>query len=182
MMKKQNQFHLLAWAFLSPLMKLGGDIGMVSVCVSVHPFGVSDHYLESDHSINFKFDLCICWQSVQNWFTFGWSWLNFGPLVTKKMTGNGSKWWFQTIIWKIIHTIQFKLLVCTCYVSVEKLFAFGWRWPNFGPLVATKLLKMVVPTMIWKSTITWNNDYSSYFTLSKRVFTNDSIFCHIGLI
>ena len=32
----------------------------------------------------------------------------------------------------------------TYWVSVQKWFAFGPRWPNFGPLVATKWLKIVV--------------------------------------
>ena len=43
-----------------------------------------------------------------------------------------------------IHAIQFKLGVYTYWVSVQKSFAFWTRWPNCGPLVATKWLKMVV--------------------------------------
>ena len=66
----------------------------------------------------------------------------FWPSSVKKTTENGSKWWFPTIIWKSIHTIQLKLVVYTCCVSVQKWFAFGWPWSNFGPLVATKLLKV----------------------------------------
>ena len=113
-----------------------------------------------------------------------------------------------------MHGIQFKLGVYTYLVSVQNWFAFRAHWPNFGPLVATKLLKMVVsdhylekyshnpiqtwcvhvlddcselidfwatlakfwpscgqkndrkwwfPTVIWKSTIMWNNDYSINF-------------------
>ena len=61
------------------------------------------------------------------------------------MIKNGSKWWFPTIISKKkIHTIQFKVVVFTCWVSVQNWFAFRPRWPNFGPLVAKKWLKMVV--------------------------------------
>ena len=60
------------------------------------------------------------------------------------MTENRSKLWFPTVIWKSIHTIQFKLVVYTCWVSVQNWFAFGPCWPNFGPLVATKWLKIVV--------------------------------------
>ena len=40
---------------------------------------------------------------------------------------------------KIIHTIQFKLVLYTCWVSNQKWFDFGWPWPNFGPLVAKEL-------------------------------------------
>ena len=57
-------------------------------------------------------------------------------------------WWFTTIIWKSIHTIQFQLVVYTCWVSVQKWFAFEQCWPNFSPLVARKIhvkcVKMVV--------------------------------------
>ena len=42
------------------------------------------------------------------------------------------------------HAIQFKLGVYTYWVSVQNWFAFGPWWPNVGPLVATKWLKMVV--------------------------------------
>ena len=43
---------------------------------------------------------------------------------------------------KSIHAIQFKLDVCTYWVSVQNWFAFWPLWQNFGPLVATKWLKM----------------------------------------
>ena len=76
--------------------------------------------------------------------TFGPCWPNFGPLVAKKITVNGSKCWFLTIISKSTHTIQFKLVVYTCWVSVQNRFTFGPRGPNCGPLVATKWLKMMV--------------------------------------
>ena len=32
--------------------------------------------------------------------------------------------------------------MCTCWVSVKEWFTFGRRWPNFGPLVAKKWLKV----------------------------------------
>ena len=60
------------------------------------------------------------------------------------MTENGPKWWFLTITWKIIHRIQFKLGVFTYCASVQNWLTFWPRWSNFGPLVATKWLKMVV--------------------------------------
>ena len=54
------------------------------------------------------------------------------------------KWRFATIIWKCIRAIQFKLGLYTYWVSVQNWLAFGPCWPNFGPLVATKWLKMEV--------------------------------------
>ena len=84
------------------------------VHLSIRPCGVSD-YWKSNHSINF-------------WLTFGWCWPNFVPLVAKKLTENGSKLCFLTIIWNSTHTIQFKLVLYSCEVSVEKWFAFGWSW------------------------------------------------------
>ena len=100
------------------------------VHLSIRPCGVSD-YWKSNHSINF-------------WLTFGWCWPNFVPLVAKKLTENGSKLCFLTIIWNSIHTIQFKLVLYSCEVSVEKWFAFGWSWVNSGS-------KWWFWTIIWKS-------------------------------
>ena len=79
-----------------------------------------------------------------------WSMLaQFWNLSGQKMTENGAKWWFPSIIWKCILTIrfQFKLVVYTCWVSVQKLFAFG----TFGQILAlywpknySNCVKMVV--------------------------------------
>ena len=66
----------------------------------------------------------------------------FWPSSGQKMTGNGWKLWFPTIISMSIHTIQFKLVVYTCWLRVQKWFAFEPRWPNFGLLVAKRRLKM----------------------------------------
>ena len=63
---------------------------------------------------------------------------------------NDWKWWFPTIIWKSIHAIQFKLGVYTYWLSVQNWIAFGPCWPNFGPTVVTKRLKLVV-SVIWKT-------------------------------
>ena len=60
----------------------------------------------------------------------------------------GQNCWFPTIIRKRIHTIQFKLVVYTCWVSFQNLFTFGPRWLNFGPLMATEWLKMEVSDAI----------------------------------
>ena len=50
---------------------------------------------------------------------------------------------FSTITWKSYHAINFKFGVCIWYVSVQNWFAFGRRWPNFGPLVAKNYFKWV---------------------------------------
>ena len=49
---------------------------------------------------------------------------------------------FPTIIWKSNYSINFEFGLCICWVSVQKWFAFGQRWPNFGPLVAEKRLEI----------------------------------------
>ena len=122
--------------FLSPPTKLGGDMKIMSVCPSMRPC-ICPGFPPIIWKNDLKFGVCICWVSVQNWFTFGWCWPNFGPPVPqKRLLKNRSKWWFPTIIWKSIHTIQFKLVVYTCLVCVQNWFAFGWRWLDFGPLVA----------------------------------------------
>ena len=76
-----------------------------------------------------------CSELTHFWIT----WTQFWSSSGKKMTENGSKCWFLTIISKSVHTIQFKLVVYTCWVSVQNWFAFYPRtWLNFGPLVAKK--------------------------------------------
>ena len=47
-------------------------------------------------------------------------------------------------MWKSIKAIQFKLGEHIYWVSVQNWFAFGPRWPHFGPLVAKIYVKMVV--------------------------------------
>ena len=60
------------------------------------------------------------------------------------MVKNDSNGDFQPISEKSIPANQFAFGVYTDWVSVQNLFAFWPRLPNFGPLVATKWLKMVV--------------------------------------
>ena len=67
-----------------------------------------------------------------------------------RMTEIGSKCRFSTIISKGIHRIQSKLMVYTCWMGVQNWFAFGPRWSNFSPLVATNDWKGWFPTIIWK--------------------------------
>ena len=57
---------------------------------------------------------------------------------------NDWKIWFPTIIWKTIYAIQFKISVYTYWVSVQKWFAFWSCWPDFGPVLVTKWLRMMV--------------------------------------
>ena len=98
---------------------------------------------KSNHSIDFKFGVCIYWVNVQNWFAFRPRWPNFGPLVAK----NNWKWVKMLVsdrYPKSIDAIQFKLGLYTYWVSVHNWFTFGPCWPNLGPLVTTKLLKMVL--------------------------------------
>ena len=57
------------------------------------------------------------------------------------MTESGG---FRPLSEKSIHAIQFKLGMCTYWGSVQNWFGFGPCWRIFGPLVATKWLKMVV--------------------------------------
>ena len=81
-----------------------------------------------------------CSELIRFWATLAKIW----PYSGQKITENGPKWWFPTIIWKSVHTIQFKLGVYTYWVTVHNWFAFWPCWPNFGPLVATKWLKIMV--------------------------------------
>ena len=45
---------------------------------------------------------------------------------------------FRPVSEKRNQAINFKCSVCIYWVNVQNFFAFGRRWPNFGPLVATK--------------------------------------------
>ena len=112
---------------------------------------VSDHYLKK-YSHN-PIQTCgvhllgQCSEMIRFWAMLP----EFGPQ-------NDWKWWFPTFIWKSISTIHFKRGVCTYCVSVQNWFAFWPRWPNFGPLVTIKWLKVVVSDHYVKSIIMWNND------------------------
>ena len=138
------QVHFEHWVqsnLLSPSTKSGGDIGMVSVRSSVHPSGISDHYLEK-WSLNSFQIWCMhflgeCSELIRFWPTLAKFWHSNDQKNWPKMGQNG---WFPTIISKSIHTIQFKLVLYTCWVSVQSWFNFGRCWRNFGPLVSNKLL------------------------------------------
>ena len=101
-----------------------------------------------------------------------------GQILALKWPKDYFNWWFLTVIWKNIHTIQFKLCVYTCCMSVHNWFAFGPCWPNFGPLVAKKLLKFgengcFRPPPAKLST---QPNWFLVCTLIWWVFGNDSIF------
>ena len=70
--------------------------------------------------------------------------IRFWAMLALWWPKNDWKWWGPTNVWKSIHAIRFKLGVYNYWVSVQNWFGFGPHWPNFGPLVATKWLKMVV--------------------------------------
>ena len=67
---------------------------------------------------------------------------------------------FPTIIWKSNGSIHLKFGVGIYWVSVQNWFAFGWRWPNFGPPVAKKWLKM--------------GQNGGFQPLSEKVFTQSN--------
>ena len=81
-MSEQNAVHLA-----SPDTYIKCVI-QTSVRLSIH-LGFPTIIWKSNHSINFKFCLCICLVSVQNWFTFGPRWPNFVPLVAKNQLEMG---------------------------------------------------------------------------------------------
>ena len=69
---------------------------------------------------------------------------NVDQILSLQWPENDWTWWFLTIIWKSVHTIQFKFVVRIFWVSVQNQFAFVRHWPNFGPLLAHKWLRLVV--------------------------------------
>ena len=96
---------------------------------------------KNTHTIQFKVSVYTYCVSVQYWFAQWPRWPNFAPLVATK--------WLKMMVSdhyveKSFHVIQFKLSMYTHWESVQNWFAFWSRWPNFGPLVATELLKIVV--------------------------------------
>ena len=62
---------------------------------------------------------------------------------------NDWKLGFRIIIWKTDHQIHFKIGVSTYYIRLQKLFVFGQRLHNFGPLLLkNKYWKIWFPTII----------------------------------
>ena len=84
----------------------------------------------------------------------------------------------MTVIWKSIHTIQFKLGVYTYWVSVHNCFTFGSHWPNFGPLVAKKLMKLGENGCFWPppAKLSTQPNWFLVCTFMWWVFRNYSIF------
>ena len=83
-----------------------------------------------------------------------------GQILALYRPQNDWKWWFLTIIWKSFHPISVKLGVYTYCVSIQNWFGFRPLWPNFGPLVATKLLNMVVYDHYLKKL--WHNSIQTW--------------------
>ena len=83
--------------------------------------------------------LSECLELIHLWAMLAQFW----PSSGRKMTENGSICWFPTVISKSIHTIQFKLVVYTCWVCVQNCF-------DFGPLVAENGSKCWFSTIIRK--------------------------------
>ena len=102
---------------------------------------VSDHYPKKYSHNPFQTWCVHLLGDCSELISFSATLAKFCPSIGQKMT---KKWCFLTIIWKSIHTNHFKLVVYTYWVTVHNWFAFRPRWPNFGPLVAKKSLKMVV--------------------------------------
>ena len=154
-----------------------GDIEMVSVHPSVHAWFLTIIW-KSDYSIHFKFGVCICWVSVQNWCAFEQHSPNFGPLVAKKPLKMGQNGGFRPLSGKVFtqSKIQFKLVVYTCWVNVQKQFIFGWHWSNCGPLVGKKLLK------VGQNCCFTQSNSNLVCTFIGWVFRNDSLLGHVGQI
>ena len=87
---------------------------------------------------------------------------------------------FPTIIWKSNYLIYFRFHVCICLLSVQNLFIFGSQWPNFGPLVARKWLKMGQNVGFWPVSQKVFTQFNSnlWCTLVGWVFRIDLLFNH----
>ena len=116
-----------------------GERPSVRACVrlSVRP-GFPTRIWKSNHSIYFKFGVCIFGAGVQNWLAFGPRWPNFDPLVAKKMTENRS-------LAQKIFTQSNSDLWCTLVGWVFRIDSLlGHVGQILALLVTTKWLKMVV--------------------------------------
>ena len=122
------------------------------------------------------------WCTFVRWvFRIGLLLGHVGQILALWWPQNDWKWWFPTIIWRSIHAIQFQLCVYTYCVSVQNWFAFGPCWTHFGPLVDTKLPKLLVSGCYLKKIFTQCNS-NLVSTLVGWVFTTDLLLGHIGQI
>ena len=83
--------------------------------------------------------VCTYCVSVQNWFAFGPQCPNFGPAVAQKWLKLAARG-FRPLSGKLITQVISNLVYA--FVRWVARFAFGWRWSNFGPLVAKKRPKI----------------------------------------
>ena len=136
--------------------------------------------------------LCVCWEGNITPYiliyicarprsregTWEW-WLSFRTLVRPCVRQR-----FPTIIWKSNHSINFKFGVSICWISVQNWFAFGRHWPNFGPVVARKRLKMgqnggFQPL---SETVFTQSNSNLVCTFIGLVFRTDSLSCYVSQI
>ena len=68
-------------------------------------------------------------------FLFG----HVGEILFLELPWSDWKWWCPTIIWKSMHTIQFRLGVYTFWVIVKKWFAFFTTLAKFWPSSGRKI-------------------------------------------
>ena len=110
--------------------------------------------------------------SVQKWLGFGSHLDQFRLSSGKK---DNWKWWFPTIIWKIIDSIHVALSVYTHLVSLHIWFYSGSRWPNsacWWPPHNWKMAEIGVFFLIWKTdhSIHFKHDvYSGVCHISERL-------------
>ena len=124
--ESNTHYKLLAWCwtlvppklFVSLQPKSEGNIGMVRERPCVHP-GFTTIIWKSNHSINFKSGVGICWASVQNWFALGRHWPKFGHLVAKKRLKMGQNFGFWPLSEKVFKQSHSNL-VCTLVEWVFK--------------------------------------------------------------
>ena len=104
------------WATLAQLWPSSGK----RICRKCAKMVVSDHYLKTCYTIQFKLVVYTYWLSARKWFAFERRWPNFGHLVPKKqmkMVQNGD---FRPLSEKVF-TQSNSNLMCTLIGWVFKI-------------------------------------------------------------
>ena len=128
------------------------------------------HYLK-DYSCNSiqtwcVHPLCECSESIHFWAMLA----KFWPSSGRRMTDNGG---FRPLSEKVFMQSNSNLVWIFKWMIVQNWLAFGTGWPNFGPLVATKWIKIGGFWLLSEKVFTqYNSNLVSTFV--GRVFTNDS--------
>ena len=157
---KATLLHIF-WYIFVPADEVGrghgdGDCPSVRSCVRQMFLTI---IRKSNHSVNFKFGVCICCMGVHNWFAFGRHWPNFGHLVAIKRLKMGQNGGLRPLS-ETVFTQSNSNLVCTFIGLVFRTDSLSCYVSQILILYLTQSDSKWFPPIIWKKITKSNSTWS----------------------